>query len=165
MAYADAQQVANLCQNIQIGTGGLFDTASAICDAQIDAALGNFFYWPYSSQDVLLSSSLPSYVQVMANLLTAAICENMAYAQMQSKGDMAMDESTGTTTYGRNLQWQYNCMMKSLVKGTVMVNELVRYNSIGARSSDLRFRLQTGLAYDSYLGRGNADLFPGNENN
>ncbi len=161
MAYANEASVILICQNLISNPGGLFAVASALCDAQIDADLGNYFFWPYSAQDVALNNPPPAYVQQMANWFTAAIIESMSYAQVQGFKDVSMDGDSSNTTYGRYLMQMYKSMLKALVGGRALVNSLVRYSSIGADPAFRRFRLTLGLAQDvpfATTGTNNADF-------
>lgn len=148
MAYADQQTVLQICQNTVSNPGGMFTVASTTCDAKIDAALGNYFYWPFSSTDVLLNDPPPAFVSVMANWLTAAIIESMQYAQVQGFSDVSLNDGSSNTTYGRYCYYQYNCMMRDLIRGAALVSSLVRYSSMGMTPANRKFRLTKGLAED-----------------
>ena len=166
MSYADEPSVLLIIQNLVSNPGGLFTVASAVCDAQIDADLGNYFFWPYSNTDAPLNNPPPAYVQQMANWYTAAIIENMSYAQVQGFKDVSLDGDSSNTTYGRYCAQMYKCMLRSLVKGWALVPSLVRYNSIGSQSACPKFHLTLGLADDTgfvQVGSTNVDTdyYPG----
>lgn len=153
MPYADQGAVATWTQNIENQPGDLFTQASALCDAQIDADLGNYFQWP-DLNDAPINDPPPVYIKQMANILTASIVENMAYSQMQSRGEASMDDTGGFggSTYGRMLYGMYKNMLSRIIRGQALVATLVRYGSIAMIPSGDTFRLQVGLAYDNAYG-------------
>lgn len=154
MSYAVQASVTTWVQNLETGMGDLFTQASALCDAQVDADLGNYFDWPINGNNVVINNPPPVYVVQMANLLTASIVENMAYSQMMSRGDTSLDESGGFggTTYGRMLYGMYKNMLMRLVRGQAYVYQLQRYGSIGMIPGVGRVVVETGLAYDAQSG-------------
>lgn len=157
MPYSVEQVVQTWTQNIETGLGGLYSVASDLCDTQIDADLGNYFFWPANDQDVLINNPPPSYVVQMANILTASICENMAYAQMMSKTDAGLDENGGFggSTYGRALYAMYRNMLNRLIRGLAFVYQLSRYGSIGMIPGRGGITVEVGLAYDNAYGQSN----------
>lgn len=169
MAYSVELSVQQWTQNIETsspgGLGGLYDQASAICDVQIDADLGNFFFWPANDQDVLINNPPPPYIVQMANVLTASICENMAYSQMQSKTDASLDDNGGFggSTYGRMLYGMYKNMLQRLIKGQAFVYQLSRYGSIGMVPGRGGIRVEMGLAYDEQLGNETSSAITANQ--
>lgn len=97
---------------------------SGLADPEIDSALGNAFYWPLDSEGTDISASPPAAIRMVANLLTASLIEDQAYAQNEAGAQR--------NPYAASLERRARGLLARIVSGEIAVDGLENRAMLGS---------------------------------